>query len=383
MIDSVVIKLLRKGVGIHPDYSLTITGEGKVIYEGIKNVEVKGERRKNINKNSIINLIKDFKDIDFFSLNDIYPSEKLQDFPYTTISLHIKDENNKVIEKSITHYHGDKKVPKKLIELENKIDDITDSKKWVGIPDKILSEKIQPSSKKIDTIVSKHEKIAIRRKKTYSSKMKIIGNFLIIIVLIAILFIFFYIFSISDLTKNDMKNEDTISPLVIINADPKSGDLPLIVNFTGSGQNFNGILSYKWDFGDGLESKQQNPKHTFYNPGIYNVSLVITDETGVNASEVIQIIAYQENLIEPFTVYILTDPETPQGLSPFNVSFSPLMSGGTYPYYFSWDFGDGNNSTSPIPYYCYINEGIYTVKLTVTDDHGDIATDEVEIICNK
>lgn len=44
-----------------------------------------------------------------------------------------------------------------------------------------------------------------------------------------------------------------------------------------------------------------------------------------------------------------------------------------------WQFGDGNISTSANPAYTYAVPGYYTVKLTVTDNEGESATDEMQI----
>src|SRR5690606_135096 len=38
--------------------------------------------------------------------------------------------------------------------------------------------------------------------------------------------------------------------------------------------------TYQWYFGDGGESTDQNPEHTFTEPGTYTVSLVVTDSYG-------------------------------------------------------------------------------------------------------
>jgi fibro-slime domain-containing protein len=43
----------------------------------------------------------------------------------------------------------------------------------------------------------------------------------------------------------------------------------------------NGVIeSYEWNFGDGSESSEQNPQHSFDNPGTYVVTLTITDDCG-------------------------------------------------------------------------------------------------------
>jgi len=76
MFDSVIIKLIRKGAGDDPKYSLTITGDGNIVYEGKENVKIKGKRTEHINEKNIMILLADFKKIDFFSLNDFYPIEE-------------------------------------------------------------------------------------------------------------------------------------------------------------------------------------------------------------------------------------------------------------------------------------------------------------------
>lgn len=56
------------------------------------------------------------------------------------------------------------------------------------------------------------------------------------------------------------------------------------------------------------------------------------------------------------------------------VSFMDLST--NTPTSWLWNFGDGSNSTLQNPEHAYVQEGIYTVSLTVTNDFG---TDEIEI----
>jgi len=41
------------------------------------------------------------------------------------------------------------------------------------------------------------------------------------------------------------------------------------------------VINWKWDFGDGNSSTEQNPMHQYANEGIYSVTLVINDDQGV------------------------------------------------------------------------------------------------------
>lgn len=46
---------------------------------------------------------------------------------------------------------------------------------------------------------------------------------------------------------------------------------------------------------------------------------------------------------------------------------------------YEWDFGDGNLGSGVVVNHVYVNEGIYTVTLTVTDNGGESDSDAVTI----
>jgi PKD repeat protein len=60
-------------------------------------------------------------------------------------------------------------------------------------------------------------------------------------------------------------------------ASPRKGTSPLSASFTD--QSSGGPVGWVWHFGDGSGSFQQSPVHTYVLPGIYSVSLVVTDGT--------------------------------------------------------------------------------------------------------
>ncbi len=53
------------------------------------------------------------------------------------------------------------------------------------------------------------------------------------------------------------------------------------------------------------------------------------------------------------------------------VEFEGRIAGGSPPYSYEWDFGDGETSTSTYPTHAYKSAGSYTVSLKVTDDEGN------------
>lgn len=62
---------------------------------------------------------------------------------------------------------------------------------------------------------------------------------------------------------------------------PREGTLPLTVSFTDLSKNK--PSAWHWDFGDGTSSTEQNPSHTYTQPGIYSLRLKVTSHFGNDA----------------------------------------------------------------------------------------------------
>jgi PKD repeat protein len=140
---------------------------------------------------------------------------------------------------------------------------------------------------------------------------------------------------------------------------------PMTWNFTdqssGSGPGTQ-VTSWSWDFGDGSTSSLQNPTHTYAASGNYNVCLVIVDGSGCTDS----------------TCQLVIVPTSP---TPCRASFSSIdsagtlyftgmVTGGTPPYIYSWDFGDGTTSIGSFVTKTYNANGNYQVCLTISDAGG-------------
>lgn len=79
---------------------------------------------------------------------------------------------------------------------------------------------------------------------------------------------------------------DNQLPLAIAQADPTFGSVPLTVQFDGDGSfdSDGSIVGYFWTFGDGEESTEPNPVHTYTDPGLYKATLRVTDNCGATSS---------------------------------------------------------------------------------------------------
>ncbi|AKB52189.1 cell surface protein [Methanosarcina barkeri str. Wiesmoor] len=73
-------------------------------------------------------------------------------------------------------------------------------------------------------------------------------------------------------------NGSSSAPSADFSATPTSGTAPLAVNFTD--QSTGTPTSWKWDFGDGADSTEQNVSHTYTSDGTYTVNLKVSNSAG-------------------------------------------------------------------------------------------------------
>lgn len=77
---------------------------------------------------------------------------------------------------------------------------------------------------------------------------------------------------------------------VIAEAEPDEGAPPLKVAFTASvEEEEGGPFKFKWDFGDGNTSTEQNPSYTYPKEGEFTATLEVTDSKGHKGTDEIDI----------------------------------------------------------------------------------------------
>ncbi len=155
---------------------------------------------------------------------------------------------------------------------------------------------------------------------------------------------------------------------VTITESALSGYAPLTVQFSANATGGYPPYTFSWNFGDGATSSAQNPSHLFASPGNYTTALTVVDSRQFNSTKKVLVTASQR---PPLSATIGVTPTS--GVAPLNVQFSAIVSGGTPPYSYAWNFGDGGSSTVPAPIHTYSAAGTYPVTLTVTDAAGKLA----------
>jgi len=146
------------------------------------------------------------------------------------------------------------------------------------------------------------------------------------------------------------------------------------VSFTDISQLGGGgpISSWSWNFDDPLSgtsnlSSLQNPTHAFATAGVHNVRLIVVNY-GSCVDTIIKPLTINEEPIADFTADTAC-LGTPTQFTDTSIPNAPDIVA------WHWDFGDGtppSNAADPI--HLFMNQGNYTVRLTVTNTNGCIAT---------
>ncbi len=148
-----------------------------------------------------------------------------------------------------------------------------------------------------------------------------------------------------------------LGPVALFTSDIASGCAPMTVQFMD--ESTTNPTSWAWLFpgGSPASSNEQNPIVTYDTPGVYTVTLAVSNPYGNDINS-------QENLIivnsDPIADF---EPNEDNG----KVDFENLSLYGTS---FIWDFGDGNTSTETNPSHNYESPGTYNVILQVAGPCG-------------
>jgi PKD repeat protein len=80
------------------------------------------------------------------------------------------------------------------------------------------------------------------------------------------------------------------APPVTAIAGPATAEVGAAITFDGTpSQANNPIASYQWDFGDGVTGSGPSVSYAYAQPGSYQVTLTVTDQTGLSGSATSQI----------------------------------------------------------------------------------------------
>ncbi|MCB1362545.1 MAG: PKD domain-containing protein [Rhodobacteraceae bacterium] len=126
------------------------------------------------------------------------------------------------------------------------------------------------------------------------------------------------------------------------------------------------ILSWLWDFGDGVSGAGQVVNYAWTRPGTYTVTLSVTDDSGTASA------------VQSTTMQVRVDaaPVADAGADQFVTASEIAFDGGGSSdsdgtiTAWEWDFGDGATGSGKTVRHAYRRTGSYEVALVVRDDSG-------------
>jgi PKD repeat protein len=149
-----------------------------------------------------------------------------------------------------------------------------------------------------------------------------------------------------------------------VTSEQRKGEAPHEVTFENLSLN---ATTWKWDFGDGYNSPDQNPTHVYTEPGKYTVTLTAFNEYGEEDTKIKT--QYIDVLSPPPELKAEFEASLKNGEWPLTVNFEDKSSGS--PSEWLWTFGDGNEpSKIQNPSHVYTKPGEYDVTLTIYNDWG-------------
>ncbi len=121
----------------------------------------------------------------------------------------------------------------------------------------------------------------------------------------------------------------------------------------------------RWEFGDGGTATGDSGTHSYTEAGTYEVIFMATNEAGTATG------SCDVTVIAPAEILALTTSKESVSICDDDpgVTFT-ANTGGSEPFTYQWDFGDGQSSTEASPSHTYTQAGTYTVTLTLINNAG-------------
>ena len=150
-------------------------------------------------------------------------------------------------------------------------------------------------------------------------------------------------------------------PVAAFTATDTIGCVPIQIDFEDQSSSPFGIVSWEWFLDSNLVGQTQQISQYFPNVGDYELKLRVVDANGC-VDSTIQLIQ-----VKPIPVANFVASDT-LGCADETIGFTDLSV--HTPSQWLWEFGDGNTSTEQSPVHTYTKDGVYNVKLSITDQFG-------------
>jgi PKD repeat protein len=165
------------------------------------------------------------------------------------------------------------------------------------------------------------------------------------------------------LTVSNAAGSSTATQTIVVNGGPNANFSSSVSGLTATFTNLSiGATAYSWTFGDGAESNEANPVHTYAADGNYTVVLTVSNDCGTST--------FTQNVLintEPGAGFSVS---TTSGCAVLSVEFTDISSGDPVSWEWTFEGGTPSSSTEQNPTVQYFTPGVYDVTLVVTSAGG-------------
>jgi len=150
---------------------------------------------------------------------------------------------------------------------------------------------------------------------------------------------------------------------VTLTANRTLGTAPLAIAFHAEVSGGRAPYELAWDFGNGDSGTGSDLEHTYPAGGQFRVSVTVRDADDAEAQDGTDIVVRPPLALE-------ASADRTEGTSPLTVVFAANATGGSPPYEFQWEFGDGGTGGQQTPLHAYSRAGEFSATVVVTDSDG-------------
>jgi PKD repeat protein len=178
------------------------------------------------------------------------------------------------------------------------------------------------------------------------------------------------------------------APVIDPQVDTLSGQVPLTVNFVANADDPDGAVAlHRWQFGDGSESREANPAHTYLSGGEFIITYTAYDSDGAAASKTLAVsvadpMAPEIVLSQPFTGDSYTTDAPAISLVGEARSARSAVASLIWDNLHTGEAASLNVQAEPsVPWQAEIRlkPGLNEILLTATDDTRDVGTKRLRI----
>ncbi len=159
-----------------------------------------------------------------------------------------------------------------------------------------------------------------------------------------------------------------------VNASVGGSDINGCAPFVTTFENYSTGDQFLWDLGDGTTSTEFEPTHTYSDPGVYTITLIVSDSLSCNLADTS---SFEINISTPmdytpsFTFELGCNDLSATCTNSTDIDFLQYI----------WDFGDGTVVEDYDGFHIYDEPGEYVIELTAIDN-GCVNADSISTTVN-